>query len=513
MGILMNDVFRYDEKWSKSPLRWKYFSDKEMQRKKSQLEELISYAMPRATLKFRSPAKRGARGMFDFYDRSGDRNSVEKNLPAIAIGKYRAIVFAALGPKTTARLESIVFNFPKDKKIKAEFEYTLKKWGAIVVKSKTPFSKYFKLPAPSFDKMSNHLIFSAKIKVQGENTSVKVQQDRVDSYYTGRENKIYPSLDSGNGDDTFAFSSTFNLLGVSVRPRLLDANSKAGWKIGNENFVPLSIIAGEIAALPASADPNNVPVAENKEKDMAWFGVEFQKLNRGLARMNNIADETEDGKYGAIISYVYPDSPAARAGVKVGDILLRIYVEGENAPVNVKISSNNIGWTSRWRNFDSMSNEYLKNMSPPWPQTESDFAGMLTSFGIGKGYTAVFLSDSKIVKRKVKIESRPVYYASAAKFESESLGLTVKELTYEALRYFQMDKKDPGVIISKVELGSKTDVAGIKCFEIITHVNGKPVSGLKGFEDAVKKLSDELRLTVKRMTKSRVVRINLKNGN
>jgi S1-C subfamily serine protease len=138
---------------------------------------------------------------------------------------------------------------------------------------------------------------------------------------------------------------------------------------------------------------------------------------------------------------------------------------------------------------------------------------MLTGFGIGKGYTAVFFSGSEIVKRKVKIEKRPVYYASAAKFESESLGLTVKELTYEALRYFQMDKKDPGVIISKIELGSKTDVAGVKCFEIITHVNGKPVSGLKSFEGAVKKLSDELRLTVKRMTKSRVVRINLKNGN
>jgi len=88
------------------------------------------------------------------------------------------------------------------------------------------------------------------------------------------------------------------------------------------------------------------------------------------------------------------------------------------------------------------------------------------------------------------------------------MGLTLRDLTYEVRRYFQRKDDEPGVIISKIEQGSKASTSGLKPYEIITHVNDQPVRTVKEFQ----KLTDnqtELRLSVKRMAKGRQVKIIL----
>lgn len=86
--------------------------------------------------------------------------------------------------------------------------------------------------------------------------------------------------------------------------------------------------------------------------------------------------------------------------------------------------------------------------------------------------------------------------------------MTVRDLTYEIRRYFQKTEQDPGVIVSKIEPGSKASVSGMRPYEIITHVNDKPVMNVKDFE---KNIADqqELRLEVKRMAQGRVVKIRM----
>ena len=49
----------------------------------------------------------------------------------------------------------------------------------------------------------------------------------------------------------------------------------------------------------------------------------------------------------------------------------------------------------------------------------------------------------------------PPSYDSAPKYKQEALGLTVRDMTYEVRRYLQKKDDDPGVVISKIELGSK----------------------------------------------------------
>ena len=73
-----------------------------------------------------------------------------------------------------------------------------------------------------------------------------------------------------------------------------------------------------------------------------------------------------------------------------------------------------------------------------------------------------------------------------------------------------MQKKadDPGVIIGGIEMGSRASKAGLKPYEIITHVNDQPVMNVKDFEKLTKD-QKEVRLSVKRMTQGRIVKIKL----
>ena len=68
--------------------------------------------------------------------------------------------------------------------------------------------------------------------------------------------------------------------------------------------------------------------------------------------------------------------------------------------------------------------------------------------------------------------------------------------------------QDPGVVISRLEAGSKASVSGLKPYELITHINDKPVNNTEDFQRLTKG-QQELRLSVKRMTRGRIVKIQL----
>ena len=62
------------------------------------------------------------------------------------------------------------------------------------------------------------------------------------------------------------------------------------------------------------------------------------------------------------------------------------------------------------------------------------------------------------------------------------------------------------MVVAKIERGSKASVAGVKPFELVTHINDQPVMSAKDFE-RLSATKGELRLGVKRMAKGRIVTI------
>ena len=55
-------------------------------------------------------------------------------------------------------------------------------------------------------------------------------------------------------------------------------------------------------------------------------------------------------------------------------------------------------------------------------------------------------------------------------------------------------------------------MAGVKPYEIITHVNGQPVASVQDFEKLISN-QEELNVAIKRMTKGRLVKVRMAAAN
>jgi S1-C subfamily serine protease len=131
----------------------------------------------------------------------------------------------------------------------------------------------------------------------------------------------------------------------------------------------------------------------------------------------------------------------------------------------------------------------------------------LTDLGFGARVTAEFFDEGQVLSREFEVGPGPTHYESAARFKSESLGITVRNLTYDVRRYIQRKADEPGVVVSRIEPGARASVAGVKPYELITHVQDQPVSTVADFERLVAAEKGDLKLTLKRMAKGRIVTI------
>ncbi len=355
--------------------------------------------------------------------------------------------------------------------------------------------------------VGNTLLVAAEVLLQGEKRVTHFNRDRMDSFRLGWRRQVYPVL-SGAASHTFLFAPDGELVAFPISRRVRvsqDASSESRPVLTGASYIRVLL-----AEVNRHLDASNVPLSEDEEDRLAWLGVELQPLDKELARINNVSDLTRDGRFGALVSYVYENSPAAQAGIKPGTILLRLNVEGEPKPLEVRVGEYSFGAGTAfpWEQLDQVPERFLNEIPTPWPPVANNLNLQLTEIGFGKKFTAEFFADGKVFTKDFQVVQGPPYYESAMRFKSDALGLTVRDLTYEVRRYFQKAADEGGVIVSKVEPGSKAAVSGVKPYEIITHVNDRPVGGVKDFEKLIAG-QDELRLSVKRMTKGRVVKIKM----
>ena len=63
------------------------------------------------------------------------------------------------------------------------------------------------------------------------------------------------------------------------------------------------------------------------------------------------------------------------------------------------------------------------------------------------------------------------------------------------------------MVVSRIEPGGRASVAGVKPYELITHIQDQPVSTVADFERLVAAEKGDLKLTLKRMAKGRIATI------
>jgi len=174
-----------------------------------------------------------------------------------------------------------------------------------------------------------------------------------------------------------------------------------------------------------------------------YLGVAIQPLDRELATYWDLAEV-----HGVVINGVVEDSPAATAGLSVGDILLRF--DGETLTAE---KDEDIG----------------------------QFQRLVAGTAVGKEVTLEVLREGarKTVKAKLGVQPKVVPDEEETKF-----GFTVQEVTDKLFRLHRLENRD-GVLVSFVERGSEAEEAGLGPGDLIQRLNEKRITHIESFREAM----------------------------
>ncbi len=187
-----------------------------------------------------------------------------------------------------------------------------------------------------------------------------------------------------------------------------------------------------------------------------WLGVSIQEVTSDLAEEFSVKDLK-----GALVSGVMKGSPAEKAGIKQGDVILQ---------------------------FNGKTIEdtgHLRNMVSQTP--------------VGSRVKVAILRQKKELEMEVVIAELPKKMAETSAGEGDSgdareeesavlSGMTVRELTPELARGFGLEEGEKGVVVIKVETGSRLYEAGIRPGDLILQINQKNVSTLEDYKKIASKI-------------------------
>lgn len=515
VGILLSSRLPLDNSWQGPPLDWPFVLAADFAARTERLQQATRDGLVRVGLSFRSPKggndpmNQRMRFRGNDEDEDGERGGgTERSVIGLLLSDNRVLVLANLKPRLTARLERITVFPSQGEPVAAKFSGSLKNFGALVATLDQPLPGTLKIADADLLRLRDQLLLRADVSIQGETRADYFHSDRISLCKVGARGRLYPELDEPQPKNAFLLTTNLEVVALPVvRREQVSGDRSSAFDRAEVKLTPARYLAEAVTGLPGSADASNVPVTEEEENRLAWLGVELQPLNRDLARANGVSDQTRDGETGALVTYVHPDSPAAKAGIPAGAVLLRLKVPGQALPVEVQIEEDYArAQAFPWDRLDEVPEQYFERIPTPWPPVENAFTRALTDLGFGTRYTAEFFIDGKLVAKELEVVAGPTHYAAAPRYKSEALGVTVRDQTYDVRRYLQRKPEDPGVVVARVEPGGKASVAGVKPYEIITHINDQPVNNVKDFEKLAAG-GGEMKLSLKRMTKGRIVTI------
>lgn len=187
-----------------------------------------------------------------------------------------------------------------------------------------------------------------------------------------------------------------------------------------------------------------VNLKEKGKVTRGWLGVSIQEVTPELAKSFRLKDA-----YGALVSDVTPGSPAEKAGLKRGDVI----VELNKKPIR----------------------EYreLPRIVALMPPGENVFFKVLRD-----GKEEIL---SAIVEELKEGEA-----PQPAQELQKQMGLSLQPVTPEIAKELGL-KKTEGVVITNVDANSPAAEAGLRRGDVILEANKQPVNNIKEFSGAVRK--------------------------
>lgn len=503
---IFSELLPQGDSWKRAWGEWSWIDEAAHGRHLDATKRIADSTLLLATLRLRPvPVQPGEE---ENYGGDEDAKATSIHALALVVSPSRAVVLRGLAPAVTARLESVSLALADGTTRAATFVASVTDFAAFVVEPEKPFTESVRLADTAWSTQRDRLLFAAEVSVVGEERRAWFNHRRCASVGTGFRGWELPDF-GGDSENLFLFDEQGRLVGAPLAQRATPSTER--WSSKPDPFpvqaARLLAYAGEPEAW---ADTRNVPRSAEDERRLAWLGAEMQPLDEDLAAAHGVSAQTENGSYGALVTHVYAGSPAERASLAVGDILLRILPAGAPRPVQVRAEAFAFSQQAfPWDRYDQIPDAYFDRIPRPWMPAETHLDKVLKDLGVGTAYSLDYARAGAVSTISLVVERGPEHYGSAREADAGKHGLRLRELTFETRRFFQIPEGQPGLIIARVNAGGPAAVAGLKPYEIIVTVNDGPVATVAEFEAALAKAGAEpVRIGVRRMSQSRLVTLN-----
>ena len=197
-------------------------------------------------------------------------------------------------------------------------------------------------------------------------------------------------------------------------------------------------------AIPANMVKSIVDQLREKGKVVrGWLGVMIQKVTPELAKSFNL-----DNQNGALVADVTPGSPAAEAGLKRGDVIVKF------------------------------NDHDIKEMS--------ELPTVVAATPVGSTAKATVIRNGKTKTFNIKIaELKDDQASPEAAPESNDLGLNVQDLTPEMAQRLGLSETS-GVIITGMSDTSPAGDSGLKPGDLIVEINREPIKDMADYNKVVR---------------------------
>ena len=196
-------------------------------------------------------------------------------------------------------------------------------------------------------------------------------------------------------------------------------------------------------AIPSKLASSIIEQLKSGQKvSRGWIGVTIQDLDDVTAKALGLKDQK-----GALIGSVMPNEPAAKAGLKAGDIVIKI----GSTPIN----------------------------------SASDLTRVIASYKPNNKVNVTAIRDGKEKQFTVQLGERNTNSQTGNKDiqKGSNLGLSLRELSNQDRQALRIPENINGILIVDVKQNGLAAKAGIMPQDIILAANLKPVKSIKELTD------------------------------